>query len=204
MQLLTRKLLALAIGAGALAACRSGDATAPGDEPLATVCARLDSAVATFGSYVTPDDQAAAVTAVLPGGFGGFTHTPEGTPAIFLVDPTQFGPARATARRAMTCASAGGVMGVLAFVGGSSVVLPGRYDYASLVRWYTQVSQGVVALAADFVFSDVTEDENRLTFGMATAAAAERLRAIVAELGIPAGAVNVIVTSRPAFDRAGG
>jgi hypothetical protein len=204
MQPLLKSSFALIVAAGALAACGAGNATAPREEPLAAICARLDSAVATFGSYVTPDDQAAAVAATLPGGFGGYTRTADGAIAILLVEPGQLAAATATARRAAACAGAERVGALLAFVSHAAVALPGRYDYASLVRWYAQVSQAVVPLWADFVFSDITEDENRLTFGMATAAAADRVRAIVAELGIPAGAVNVLVTPRSGFGRAGG
>jgi hypothetical protein len=204
MQPSIRVSFAAAITLSLLSACHGRDPAAPVEESLKSVCARLDSAVATFSSYVTPDAQAAAVAATIPGGFGGFTHTPEGTPAIFLVEPARFAAATATARRAMACASAGRVMGVLAFVSGSSVVLPGRYDYAALVRWYAQVSNNLGDVAREFVFSDVTEDENRLTFGMATAAAAERLRVIVAGLGIPAAAINVVVAPWSGFARAGG
>jgi hypothetical protein len=68
-------------------------------------------------------------------------------------------------------------------------VLPARYDWAQLERWFTQASAEVLGVAGS-VFVDADESSNRVLIGVERGAAA-KIRGVVERLGIPAGAVIV-------------
>jgi hypothetical protein len=68
-------------------------------------------------------------------------------------------------------------------------VLPAKYDWAQLERWFTQASAEVLAVRGA-VFVDADEASNRVLIGVERGAAAS-IRGVVARLGIPEAAVIV-------------
>jgi hypothetical protein len=175
-------------------ACDDG-VVAPAEEPVAQLCARVDAAVARFeGRAVTVDTQWEAVARVVPGGFGGIDFTAAGGPAIYLVDTTRLQQARSAAARAGTCPN-GARIEVLGYIASATAVRQGRWDYVQLRQWYGQV-WALVDPSIQLSFGDVTESENRLTFGVGDAASQTQLRALVVRSGIPEGAVAVVIAPR--------
>ena len=67
------------------------------------------------------------------------------------------------------------------------------FDWAALDRWFTQASVEALGIPG-VVFADADEASNRVRIGVEHAAAAARVRGVLARLGIPASAVNVDVT----------
>jgi hypothetical protein len=187
-----RILLALVFGA----AC-ARDATGPREEPLADICARVDAAIARFDPrFISPDDQFEAVARVVPGGFGGIAFPASGGTAIFLVQPERFEEARSVAVRAEACPNRSR-LGGLGLVASANGARAGRWDYVQLRTWYTLLIDHAIGV---WTMADITEDENRLTFGVADEADRAAMRDEVVRLGIPADAVDVVIF-RIAFDR---
>jgi hypothetical protein len=113
-------------------------------------------------------------------GFGGFYLDALGTPVIYLKDAAQ----RSNAERAL--APFLQAQGVAA---SQLRVLPAKYDWSQLERWFTQASVEVLAVRGG-VFVDADEASNRVLIGVERGAAAS-IRSVVARLGIPAAAVVV-------------
>jgi hypothetical protein len=115
--------------------------------------------------------------------FGGF-FLDQGVPTVYLTDPSQRG------------AVASAVSGFLAARGLSASqlqVLQARFSYRQLEGFYPKARDAVFANPAA-VFSDIDEAHDRVTLGVSSEAAASQVRATVAGLGYPAGAVDVVVT----------
>jgi hypothetical protein len=113
-------------------------------------------------------------------GFGGFYLNDQGTPIIYLKNAAE----RGNAERAL--APFFQAEGLSA---SQLRVLPAKYDWDQLERWFAQASTEVLAVPGG-VFVDADEASNRVTIGVERGAAA-RIRGVVARLGIPAEAVVV-------------
>jgi len=115
--------------------------------------------------------------------FGGF-FLDHGVPTTFLTDPSQRG---AVARAASAFLSSRGL-------GPADLqVRQARFTYRQLERFFEQARSSVFA-GPGGVFADLDEANNRVTLGVENGAAAGRVRAAVAQLGLPEGAITVEVT----------
>jgi hypothetical protein len=127
-----------------------------------------------------PADDPVGLARAVPG-FGGFFLDQQGTPTVYLAQPGQ----RAAAERALAPwfreqnQAAAGLK-----------VLPGRFAWADLERWNAQASVEALAIPGA-VFTDADEAGNRVHIGVENTAAATRVRAVLARLGIPAGAATI-------------
>ena len=168
-------IVSLAAGSVLLASC-SDDITRPN---LPTD--QLDR-VGVAVQQGEPDDPVALARSVP--GFGGFFVDEQGTPTIYLRDATQ----RGTAERALTP-----WFGSHGRAPATMQVRKADFDWADLDRWFTQASVEALGIQG-VVFADADEARNRVRIGVEHAAAAARVRGVLARLGIPASAVNVDVT----------
>ncbi len=113
-------------------------------------------------------------------GFGGAYVDDRGTPVVYLKNAAE----RGNAERALTP-----FLRVQGIAASQLRVLPAKYDWAQLERWFTQASTEVLAVPGG-VFVDADEASNRVTIGVKRGASA-RIRGVVARLGIPQDAVVV-------------
>lgn len=186
----SHRLVLLLAASSAIAAACAGEPTGAAEEPLAAICARLDAAIARIDTRAsTPDDWWEAVARVVPGGFGGFTITSPGGNTIYLVEPGRFEAARSVAARATTCPNPVR-LGVLDYVASAVAVRQGRWDYIRLRAWYEQLQ---IAASGLWTTADIAEHENRLRFGVPDETSRARVQEVAARLGIPVGAVEVVV-----------
>lgn len=116
-------------------------------------------------------------------GFGGF-FLDQGVPTVYLTDLAQ----RPAAERAL-----GGFAAANGFAAAQIRTLQGRYAYPDLDRWSQQVSDDAFMIAG-VVYTDLDEAANRVTIGVEHAAAADSVRGLAAQLGIPAEALQVRLT----------
>ncbi|MFL5494331.1 MAG: hypothetical protein ACJ8DC_08120 [Gemmatimonadales bacterium] len=130
----------------------------------------------------SPDDPVGLARSVP--GFGGFFLDEHGTPTIYLKDARQ----RGAAERALTpwFTTRGRALAEMR-------VWKADFDWADLDRWFTQASAHALGVPG-VVFADADEARNRVSIGVEDAAAASRVRSVLARLGIPAAAVTVDVT----------
>jgi hypothetical protein len=154
-----------------LSSC-SDDAT----QPAGPNASDLVTAPIQQGSADDPVSLARAVP-----GFGGFFLDEQGTPTVYLTDLRN--------RGAVAVALAPWFQQQQQAAGGMRV-LPGRYAWQDLERWTAQATPEALAVPGA-VFSDADEAGNRVHIGVANATAASRVRAVLAGLGIPAGAATV-------------
>ena len=112
-------------------------------------------------------------------GFGGF-YLDRGVPVVYLKDAAE----RSNAERALAP-----FLRAQGIAASQLRVLPAKYDWAQLERWFTQASAEVLAVPGG-VFVDADEAGNRVLIGVERGAAA-RIRGVVARLGIPEAAVVV-------------
>ena len=168
-------IVSLAAGSVLLASC-SDDITRPN---LPTD--QLDR-VGVAVQQGEPDDPVALARSVP--GFGGFFVDEQGTPTIYLRDAAQ----RGAAERALTpwFTAQGRAPATMR-------VRKADFDWAALDRWFTQASVEALGIQG-VVFADADEARNRVRIGVEHAAAAARVRVVLARLGVPASAVNVDVT----------
>lgn len=162
---------ALAAGCLLFAAC--SDQNEPAGPSNQAESSSLQSAAQ--GNATDPISLARAVP-----GFGGFYLNDQGTPIIYLKNAAE----RGNAERAL--APFFQAEGLSA---SQLRVLPAKYDWDQLERWFAQASTEVLAVPGG-VFVDADEASNRVTIGVERGAAA-RIRGVVARLGIPAEAVVV-------------
>jgi hypothetical protein len=153
----------------ALAACQ--DAAAP-PPPAANGPITLQGAQ--FGA---PDPDALA--RAIPG-FGG-VFLRNGVPTVYLIDLRE---------RPALEAALGGFARAQGLAASRIEVLPGRFTWVQLQRWFARVSSD--ALAEDgVVFVDLDEARNRVTIGVERGASVPGARALAARLGLPDGAVGI-------------
>jgi hypothetical protein len=126
----------------------------------------------------TTDDPISLARAIP--GFGGFYLDDRGTPVVYLKNAAE----RGNAERALAP-----FLRAQGLAASQLRVIPARYDWAQLERWFVQASTEVLAVPGG-VFVDADEASNRILIGVERGAAA-RIREIVARLGVPAGAVVV-------------
>jgi hypothetical protein len=171
--------IGLAIAATAilgLTSC-SDDATqptAPANAPdLATAPVQQGSA-----------DDPVALARTVPG-FGGFFLDEQGTPTVYLTNP---------GNRAAVALALAPWFRQQHQATAAMRVLPGRFAWADLERWTAQATPEALAVSGA-VFADADEATNRVHIGVENAAAASRVRAVLARLGIPAAAATVDVVT---------
>jgi hypothetical protein len=113
-------------------------------------------------------------------GFGGFYMDDRGTPVVYLKNSAE----RGNAERALAP-----FLRAQGLAASQLRVIPAKYDWAQLERWFAQASSEILAVPGG-VFVDADEASNRVTIGVQRGASA-RIRGIVARLGIPQEAVVV-------------
>ena len=160
-------VIALTIGA----CSDASEPTGPASQPAL-------SEAASIASDPTPDQM--AVAAAVPG-FGGYFIDETGAPTVYLTDPA----ARPLAAQALA--------GFLADRGWSEAdlrVRPADYEYARLDAWYRDTRVDAFGVSGT-ILGDVDEANNRIRFGIASAAAATALRSVLTLAGVPASAVMI-------------
>jgi hypothetical protein len=126
----------------------------------------------------TTDDPISLARAIP--GFGGFYMDDRGAPVVYLKNAAE----RGNAERALAP-----FLRAQGLAASQLRVIPGKYEWAQLERWFTQASPEVLAVPGG-VFVDADEASNRVTIGVERGASA-RIRGVVARLGIPQEAVVV-------------
>jgi hypothetical protein len=129
-----------------------------------------------------PDDPVALARNVP--GFGGFFLDAQGNPTVYLKQAGQ----RGAAEQALTP-----WLGSHGLRGAQMKVLHADFDWAQLEEWHGKGSAAALAVRGA-VFTDADEATNRLTIGIERGASAAEVRQALAQLGIPAAAVNVVET----------
>lgn len=112
-------------------------------------------------------------------GFGGF-YLDRGAPVVYLKDAAE----RGNAERALTP-----FLRAQGLAASQLRVLPAKYEWAQLERWFTQASSEVLAVPGG-VFVDADEASNRVLIGVERGSSAS-IRGVVARLGIPEAAVVI-------------
>jgi hypothetical protein len=126
----------------------------------------------------TADDPAALARAVP--GFGGFFIDAQGSPTVYLRDPSQRG--RAEQALAPYLRAQG-------FGAGQLKVRKGDYDWSQLEGWFTGASGAALAVRGA-VFVDADEASNRVRIGVEPGAGGS-VRAALAKLRMPDAAVII-------------
>jgi hypothetical protein len=172
--------LALAAAATvALGSC-SDDTTLPSAPSGPSTAPDLALAAAQQGL----DDDPVALARAVPG-FGGFFVDEQGTPTVYLTNPGR----RVAAEQAL-----GPWFRERNRPAAALRVLPARFAWTDLERWHAQASPEALAVPGA-VFADADEAGNRVHIGVEHAAAASRVRAVLARLGIPAAAADVEIVA---------
>jgi hypothetical protein len=113
-------------------------------------------------------------------GFGGFYLDPRAKPVVYLRGADQ----RGNVERALAP-----FLAVQGLAPSELRVLPARFDWDQLELWSRRVSGEILAVPGS-VFVDADEANNRVLVGVERGATA-RIRAALARLGIPNGAVTI-------------
>jgi hypothetical protein len=129
-------------------------------------------------------DDPVALTRTVPG-FGGFFVDEQGTPTVYLTHAGR----RAAAEQAL-----GPWFRERNRPAAALRVLPARFAWTDLERWYAQGTPEALAVPGA-VFADADEAGNRVHIGVEHVAAASRVRSVLARLGIPAAAVDVEIVA---------
>jgi hypothetical protein len=135
----------------------------------------------------TPEQMAVAQAV---SGFGGYFLDETGAPTVYLTDPSR----RADAEQALAA-----FLADRGFTAADLRVRQGTYEYVQLDAWYRQARPDAFGVAG-IILGDVDEAENRIRFGVASAAAAAAVHGVIAQLGIPSAAV--VVQQRAPFTTA--
>jgi hypothetical protein len=171
--------LAAAAVTVALGSC-SDDSTLPSAPSAPSAAPDL----ALVGPQQDLADDPVALARAVPG-FGGFFVDEQGTPTIYLTNPGR----RAAAEQAL-----GAWFRERSRPAAALRVLSARFAWSDLERWHAQASPEALAVPGA-VFADADEAGNRLHVGVENAAAASRVRSVLARLGIPAAAADVEIVA---------
>ena len=180
--MLRQNTLTLALAAAAtvaLGSC-SDDTTRP-SAPSAPSAAP-DLALAAAQQDLADDPVTLART--VPG-FGGFFVDEQGTPTVYLTN---------SGRRAAAEQALGPWFRERGRPAAALRVLPARFAWTDLERWHAQASPEALAVPGA-VFADADEAGNRVHIGVEHAAAASRVRSVLARLGVPAAAADVEIVA---------
>jgi hypothetical protein len=161
-----------------LVACQDGT------QPTAPAQPDASRAAPTSRARLGGADREAADLATKVPGFAGMYFDESGAPVVQLVDMGRREAAR------------GAVAQLLQARGRSAASLrfaQARYDFGQLAAWRQHFPE--VFAVGGVITGAINRHANRLRFGVVDAAAAGRVRARTAELGIPAAAVETYETS---------
>jgi hypothetical protein len=147
--------------------------SAPAASDLALAAAQQDLA-----------DDPVALARTVPG-FGGFFVDDQGTPTVYLTN---------SGRRAAAEQALGPWLRERHRPEAALRVLPARFAWTDLERWYAQASPEALAVPGA-VFADADEAGNRVHIGVEHAAAASGVRSVLARLSIPAAAADVEIVA---------
>jgi hypothetical protein len=147
-----------------------------------SIQARVDSLPP--GRIRTRDEKWADIARQVPGGWGGF-FLDDGTPTIYLVDPTR-------RNEAIVALYALGV-GQPTYDIRQSRVKQGRWDFAQLYDWKRFIQLHISGIRG-LVMIGINEGRNRLEYGVLDPAAGRDLAAQFESLALPCGLVNITVT----------
>jgi len=115
--------------------------------------------------------------------FGGF-YLEHGAPVVLLTDPSQ----RGAASQALSS-----FLQHRGFAPAGLRIRQARFTYRQLEGFFSR-ARAAVFDGPGGVFADLDEANNRVTLGVENGTAAGRVRAAVARLGLPEGAVEVVET----------
>jgi len=142
-----------------------------------------DGQIAPQFNLQATQDPLDALAAALPG-FGGLFLAEDGMPTIYLLDPAQR-DAAAPIVAAFLAEQGEGFPGLR--------VLQGQHDYRTLRRWFAEASARVLGMPGA-VYVDLDESANGLRIGIENTVVAGGIQSVVASLGIPMSALNVVQT----------
>ena len=172
-------VLAAAAATIALGSC-SDDPTMPSDPSVLPGAPDLVLA----GAQQDLADDPVALARAVPG-FGGFFVDEQGTATVYLTS---------SGRRAAAEQALGPWFRERGRPAAAMRVLPARFAWTDLERWYTQAAPEALAVPGA-VFADADEAGNRVHIGVEDAAAASRVRGVLARLGIPPAAADVEIVA---------
>jgi hypothetical protein len=172
-------VLAAAAATIALGSC-SDDPTMPSDPSVLPGAPDL----ALAGAQQDLADDPVALARAVPG-FGGFFVDEQGTATVYLTS---------SGRRAAAEQALGPWFRERGRPAAAMRVLPARFAWTDLERWYTQAAPEALAVPGA-VFADADEAGNRVHIGVEDAAAASRVRGVLARLGIPAAGADVEIVA---------
>ncbi len=156
-----------------------------------------------LGSVRTIDDEFSDLVGEVPG-FGGLFYDESGVLTVYLKDPARLNQSRAPLQAFLARGAAGNVsrLGQIAGDVSRMRVLPATWDFRELRVWYmTHVIPN--AGAADGVtMTDIDDRRNRIVIGVQDAGLIPNMLARMRDLGVPAGAVEVVEFGGHRYDPA--
>lgn len=167
----------------ALAAC----ADDPMSSPIEPVPSMADRNPAGAGRIRTLDDRLTELADQLPG-FGGLYYDDSGAPVVFLTDVSRAALAR-TAVRSFLEFDLGRSRAAAAIP--RLRVLRGDYDFRELAQWHRLIA--LELRVPGITMTDIDDTKNRLTIGVRDGVALAEVKSALANLPIPAGAVDVVL-----------
>jgi hypothetical protein len=130
------------------------------------------------------DVQWADIARQVPGGWAGIFLDGNGTLTMYLVDPSKEDEAKA----ALFALGVGLPRDVR-----QARVIKGRWDFAQLFDWYRYI-QPHIDFSNGISFTDIDEAQNRLHYGMVSAASKTTLETSMQSLNLPCELVIIDVT----------
>jgi hypothetical protein len=128
----------------------------------------------THGPTRSSDDDWADAARSIPGGWGGL-FVENGTPTIFLVDPSK----RAAAIAAMRGRGIGSPLDL-----SQTRVKPGRWDFAQLADWYRYFNLYMFTIPG-LRSGDINEVRNRIEFDVTDGTARSAFESLFAHMDLP-------------------
>ena len=120
-------------------------------------------------THPTSDAQWAEIARRVPGGWGGY-FLEDGSPTMYLVDPSKVSEALAALREEGISLSS------------ATTVRRGRWDFAQLYDWYRYLGSYLVEGVS---FADIDEAHNHLEYGVIDEATRGNLEEALAALELP-------------------